>query len=186
MGGASISSSLISVAAPEFYSWGGWFWQFFSFWLGGKWGAEPLTGEKMPPWPPLMPPLANLPILSSKGPQNNVSLHHQGPNFSFCSSGHLASQFPRSIAPSWISAPNSFIMSSKWWSLILHRVIKGSKFIIGSSRGPNVTANFPSRYQGVPFIICVIKAGPSFPPSRHQWDPNFQNTPRITYEICTD
>ena len=31
----------------------GWFWQFFCFWLGGKWGAEPQTGgREMPPCPP--------------------------------------------------------------------------------------------------------------------------------------
>ena len=78
-----------------------------------------------------------------------------------------------SIAPS--RASNFLIMSSKWWPLISHHVIKGSPFIIASSRGlPIVTSNFPSRYQGVPFSIASSR-GPPLPPSRHQRDPNFQN-----------
>ena len=35
-------------------------------------------------------------------------------------------------------APNFLIMSSKWWPLISHHVIKGSQFITVSSRGPVV------------------------------------------------
>ena len=61
-----------------------------------------------------------------------------------------------------------------------------------------MTSNFPSRYQGVPIHHCVIKGlplwplishnvrdpnFPQFPPSRHQRDPNFQNTPWDIYRI---
>ena len=53
-------------------------------------------------------------------------------------------------------------MSSKWWPLISHHVINGSQFIIASSRGPIVTSNFTSRYQGVPFIIASSR-GPTSP-----------------------
>ena len=139
-----------------------------------------------------------MPIASSKAPQINVPLRHQGPNFPFSSSGHLAPHsfskmllyqgFPISLlryqrvlkdlklstAPS--RAPNFLIMSSKWWPLISHHVIKGSQFIIASSKGPIVTSNFPSRYQEAPFIIASSRGPHWFPPSRYQMDPNLQNT----------
>ena len=48
-----------------------------------------------------------------------------------------------------------------------------------------MTSNFPSRYQGDQFIIyhqgVPISPSPSFPPSRHQSDPNSQNTPWDVY-----
>ena len=40
-----------------------------------------------------------------------------------------------------IKDPNFLIMSSKWWPVISHHVIKGSQFIIASSRDPH----FPHR-----------------------------------------
>ena len=47
--------------------------------------------------------------------------------------------------------------------LISHHVIKGSQFIIASSiKGPIVTSNFSSHYQGVPFIIASSR-GPISP-----------------------
>ena len=65
-----------------------------------------------------------------------------------------------------------------------HCVIKGQRALNCPLRhqGPQfphhviktMTSNFPSRYLGAPYH-CVIK-GPPFPPSRHQRDPNFQNS----------
>ena len=134
-----------------------------------------------------------------RAPQINVPLRHQEPNFLFSLSGHLAPYsfpiallrvcnfFPLrhqrakglkfSIAPSRV--PNFLIMSSKWWPLIFHHVIKGSQFIIVLSRDPIVTSNFTSRYQGVPFIIASSR-DPHFP--HRVMNLNFQNL----HEICID
>ena len=151
------------------------------------------------------------PILSSlgslishcfiKGPQINVPLRHQGPNFPFSSSGHLA---PPSFPIALLRVSNFPIASSKGKGpYIFHCVIKGPQF-------PHhviklMTSNFPSHYQGVPIHHCVIKGphwylwfpitlskgpiyhyvinGPPFPPSRHQREPHFRN---LHHEICTD
>ena len=89
-----------------------------------------------------------------------------------------------------IKGPHFLIMSSKWWPLISHHVIKWSQFIIASSRGPHcefVSWNFPLHYQGVPIYHCVIKT-PPFPPSiSSSKGPKLPKyTMFITSEICTD
>ena len=111
----------------------------------------------------------NLSIASSKG--SNVPLLHQGPNFSFFPSGHLAPLLPHcfikgfqfsiassngpkfSIALSRI--PNFLVMSSKWWPLISHHVIKGSQFIIASSRGPHFTIASSKGPKFPKYTICL-------------------------------
>ena len=129
---------------------------------------------------PISPSLRSLicPLRHQRVP--NVPLRHQGPKFPFSVSGHLAatsvpiallrvSNFPCiasskgpkfSIASSRV--PNFLIMSSKWWPLISHDVIKGSQFITASSRSPIVTSNFPSRYQRVAILIASSRS-PHFP-----------------------
>ena len=107
----------------------------------------------------------NLPIASSKGPQINVPLRHHGPNFPFSSSGHLSHHdFP-------IASPLRHQMAN---GPIFHCAIKGPQFPHHVIK--MMISNFPPRYQGVPFSIASSRGLP-FPPSRHQNDPNFQNTP---------
>ena len=78
-------------------------------------------------------------------------------NFLIASEGQRILNFPLRHQ----GAPN-FLMSSKWWPLISHHVIKGPNSSLRYQGAPIVTSNFPSRYQGVPFIIASSR-GPHFP-----------------------
>ena len=84
----------------------------------------------------------------------NFPLRHQGP------------RFPHHIIKMITSNSN--------------HIIKWSQFII-ASRGPIVTSNFSSRYQGVPFIIASSR-GPHF---SHCVIKGTQIS-KIHHEICTD
>ena len=65
------------------------------------------------------------PLPHQRAPQINVPLRHQGPNFPFSSSGHLA---PHSFPIALLRVYNFPIASSKG---------KGPKFSIAPSRAPN-------------------------------------------------
>ena len=129
----------------------------------------------------------NFPIVSfiyhciTKCAPPHVPLRQQGPNFTFFPRQVIypTPQFPRcfikgfqfphcvikgpqiSIAPS--RASNFLIMSSKWWPLISHPVIKRFQFSLRHQGALIVTSNFPLRYQGVLIYHCVSKGYP-FPP----------------------
>ena len=105
--------------------------------------------------------VSNLPILSSKSPQIIVLLRHQRPNFPFSSSGHLA---PLPFLHCFIKGfqfPNFVIKGQGALNFPLRH--QGPQ--ISSSchqkmiQNELMTSNFPSRYQGVPFIIVprVVK-----------------------------
>ena len=94
--------------------------------------------------------VSNLPIASSKGPQINVPLRHQEPNFPFTSSGHLAPQFLHCFIKGF-QLPHCIIKGQR----ALNFPLRHQGPTISSSCHQNgVTSNFPSRYQGVPFIIA--------------------------------
>ena len=125
--------------------------------------------------------VCNLPIASSRA-QINVPLRNQGPNFPFSSSGHLAP------SPSF-----------QYRIPLRHQMAKGPIFSTAPSRAPNfhqetpiVTSSFPSRYQGVPFIIASSKGliYHNFASSRAPISPhrviNGTQISKIHYEICTD
>ena len=142
--------------------------------------------------------VSNLPIASLKCPQINVPLRHQEPNFPFTSSGHLAPQFPHCFIKGF-QLPYCIIKGQRALNFPLHH--QGSP--ISSSCHQNCNLLFPITLSRVPSHHCVIKGpalwplishhvikgshlslrhqGSPFPATRHQRDPNFQNTPWDMY-----
>ena len=85
------------------------------------------------------------PLRHQRPPQIHVPLFHQGLKFLFSTTGHLAPppQFP-----------HCFIKGFQF----PHCAIKGTQFPHHVIK--MITSNFPSRYQGVTILHCVIKGPP--------------------------